>query len=84
MSEIEISFEVKATVSGRFWVDRDEWAALSPDEKASRLEAFVDASNRAFDRNEVDVGDGSVYVHAVGVDHDFGVYDPDAERGGAG
>lgn len=81
MNDIEISFDMKATVCGRFWIDRDEWNALTEDQRADCIQTFIDNANRAFDRNEMDIpGEaGGVYVHASGIDGEFSEYDPDRD-----
>ena len=79
MADIEISFDMKASVCGRFWIDAEEWSALSQAEKAAKLDAFIDSTNATFDRGDIDVGPGFVYVNAVAIDGDVGVYDPKAE-----
>lgn len=78
-TDIEISFDLKATVAGRFWIDRDEWNAMQPEARAARIQTFIDNANLQFDRTEMDIAGetGGVYVNATDIDGDYGVYDPD-------
>ena len=79
--DIEISFNMKATVAGRFWIGRDDWRAMTEDQRNERIQVFIDNANLAFDRNEMDIpGEaGGVYVHASDIDGDFGKYDPEED-----
>jgi hypothetical protein len=75
---IEISQELRISAAIHFWVDRDEWNALSAAEKRAKLE---DAAQTAAIRcdNDTIVCSASVNMSATipGISEDeFTVYDP--------
>lgn len=78
-TDIEVSFDIKASVCGRFWINRDEWAAMSPASRNAKIEEIIDAANTTFDRGDIDVGPGLIHVNAVAIEGEPGVYDPQAE-----
>jgi hypothetical protein len=86
---IEISFDIKLSASAGFWVDRDEWDAMSDEQRAAYTEARLDDVAAMFDHDVVDVpsADGSRMFFAaslVGPSRDelldgaanYSIYDP--------
>lgn len=78
-ADIEISFEILASISGRFWIDRDEWAAMTPDAQSARMQRVLDETNEHFDRNELALESGSIYVRTEDVIGAPGCCDPNDE-----
>lgn len=79
-NEIEVSFDVKASASVRFYIDRAEWNSMSDGEREARANEAIDSCQLAFDEIEVMGDSGWFYAKIESRDGDFGVYDPNDER----
>lgn len=66
---IEITFDVVATTSASFWIDKAEWEAMSQEDKTKKLELWMDLvasfSNEPYEHNDDEEGDFSINLAAT-------------------
>ena len=86
---IEISLDIKLSAGVGFWVERDEWGAMSDEQRASYTEARLDDVAAMFNRDVIGVPSAAgdrMYLAAslVGPSRDellegaaaYSIYDP--------
>lgn len=77
MSDIEISQPVTISACVNFWIDRDEWLAMSEAERASLILDHVQTAGVRCDADVFHTPDGNFSATISGPEGDFEVYDPE-------
>lgn len=78
-NRIEISQELRISAAVHFWIDRDEWNAMSTEQKRAKLEDAAQTAAIRCDNDTITCGAGvNMSATIPGISEDeFTVYDPE-------
>ncbi len=76
-NSIEISQPVAITANVNFWIDRDEWRAMTEAERAGLIAEHVASAAFRCDDDVFHTPDGNFSATISGPAGDFEIYDPE-------